>query len=107
MQVKHLTHFEEQMRQSRGVKRGEMCKLLGISQAKWRRHIEDQDPEAEVADRTLGLAMCAVWAGLAPYGPETTFTKLAQQPIAASGPTAARINHQVHFVTWPTGGTVE
>lgn len=106
MRVKDLTHFEEQMKQSRGIKRGEMCRLLGISQAKWRRHIEDQDAEAEVADRTLGLAMAAVWAGLDTFG-AVTFTRLNSQPIAATGPTAARINHQVHFVTWPKEETAD
>lgn len=100
MLVKDLLHFEEQMKQSRGIKRGEMCRLLGISQAKWRRHIEDRQPEDIVEDRTLGLAMAGVWAGLDTFG-AVTFTKLAQQEIAATGPTAARINHQVHFVTWP------
>lgn len=100
MLVKDLTHFEEQMRQSRGIKRGEMCKLLGISQAKWRRHIEERDAGDVVDDRTLGLAMAAVWAGMEPFG-NMTFTLLAEpREVPATGPTAARVHREVRFITW-------
>ena len=102
MQVKDLTHFEEQMRQSRGIKRGEMCRLLGISQPKWRRQIEDRGAEDLVNDRALGLAMAAVWAGLEPFD-QVRFTLLERRDIPASGPAKARTAHEVRFMTWPEG----
>lgn len=100
MRVSDLLHFEDQCRQSRGWKRGEMCRMLGISQAKWRRAIEGLDPGTEVEDRTLGLAMSAIWAGLVPYS-DMQFTRLNHQDYEASGKVAARRIHIVHFVTWP------
>lgn len=50
-----LLAFEARMKAERGWKRGQFCHQLGVSQAKWRRHVEATDEEC--GDRTLELAV--------------------------------------------------
>lgn len=67
MIVADLIEFESAMKEKRGMNRGQLCRELGISQAKWRRHLEGRLGIEPVQDRTLALAMAAVDANMLPW----------------------------------------